>query len=54
VRTVDWDEFPEICLELIDVVEATGATIEIAKDGRSVLRLIPVNEGNKALIETGS
>jgi antitoxin (DNA-binding transcriptional repressor) of toxin-antitoxin stability system len=43
-KTADWHEFPAICLELIDEVEASGQPIEITRNGRPVIRVEPVDD----------
>ena len=47
-KTVDWYEFPAICLELIDEVEASGRPIEITRHGRAVIRVEPVDDLTRA------
>ena len=47
-KTVDWYEFPAICLELIDEVEASGKPIEITRNGRAVIRVEPVDDLTRA------
>jgi prevent-host-death family protein len=47
MKTVDWNDFPAVCLELIDEVEVTGQTIEITKKGKPALRLMPVDEATR-------
>ena len=42
MKTVAWEDFEPICLELIDEVEATRESIMIMRDGKGVLMLQPV------------
>ncbi len=47
-KTVDWQEFPAICLKLIDEVEASGQPIEITRNGSAVIRVEPVDDLTRA------
>jgi antitoxin (DNA-binding transcriptional repressor) of toxin-antitoxin stability system len=47
-KTVDRYEFPAICLELIDEVEASGKPIEITRNGRAVIRVEPIDDLTRA------
>ena len=44
VRTITASEFKAKCLELLDEVAESGATLVITKNGRPVSRLIPYQE----------
>jgi antitoxin (DNA-binding transcriptional repressor) of toxin-antitoxin stability system len=51
MKSVDWNDFPGICLELIDEVQVTGQSIDITRDGRPELRLIPIDDATRTLYE---
>jgi antitoxin (DNA-binding transcriptional repressor) of toxin-antitoxin stability system len=52
METVDAVEFELQCLELIDQVETTGASFEIAKGGKPYVRLVPVDASTMAEFES--
>ncbi len=41
-ETVDAAEFKARCLEIMDLVEETGAEVTITKHGHPVVKLVPV------------
>ena len=45
MKSVDWDAFEPVCLEMIDYVEQTGQCVDITCKGVSVLRLVPYETG---------
>lgn len=49
VRTITASEFKAKCLELMDEVAESGATLVITKNGRPVSRLVPYLEKPKTL-----
>lgn len=49
VRTITASEFKAKCLELLDEVAESGATLVITKNGRPVSRLVPYLEKPKTL-----
>ena len=52
MKTVEWNDFPALCLELVDEVKATGLAIEITRNGVPALRLEPIDDVTRSSYES--
>jgi prevent-host-death family protein len=51
MTVVDYGSVQKRCSAMLKRVEATGNSIEIVKQGRPILRLVPIDEETRALFE---
>jgi hypothetical protein len=53
VKLVKYEDVPAMCDQIVDEVETAGVTFQVQKNGRSMVRIEPVDEATKAQSAAG-
>jgi len=49
MRTVEYEDVPKLCAQLLGEIESTGVTIQVMRNRKPYVRMEPVDEETKAL-----
>jgi antitoxin (DNA-binding transcriptional repressor) of toxin-antitoxin stability system len=52
MKLVQYDDVPGLCDELLDAVKKNGTTFQVMRNGRPMLRIVPVDGETKAKFAT--
>ena len=53
MKLVKYEDVPAMCDQILDEVETAGVTFQVQKNGRSMVRIEPVDEATKAQSAAG-